>query len=105
MQVFNKVKKGEEVLVCTLCRRQVESLSRHHLIPREEGGNHGPTAELCQPCHSTIHLQLSNRELAQHFNSIETLQKAEALQKYLRWVRNKKITRIANRRSSKSRRR
>ncbi|KAA9340539.1 HNH endonuclease family protein [Adhaeribacter soli] len=84
--------------ICELCRREVESLSRHHLVPREEGGKYGPTAELCQPCHSTIHLLIGNRELAREYNSISALQTAEPLQKYLRWVRNKRVARISNRR-------
>ena len=91
--------KEADKKICELCRREVENLSRHHLVPREEGGKYGPTAELCQPCHSTIHLLLDNRELAREYNSIPALQTAEPLQKYLRWVRNKRIARISNRRS------
>ncbi|MEJ8801633.1 HNH endonuclease [Pontibacter sp. H249] len=90
--------KKELELVCELCRREVQSLSRHHLVPREEGGRYGATAELCQPCHSTIHLTISNQELAQQYNSIEALQTAEPLQKYLKWVKNRPIERISNRR-------
>ena len=90
--------------VCELCRREVQNLSRHHLVPREEGGRYGATADLCQPCHSTIHLSISNQELAQQYNTIEALQKAEPLQKYLKWVKNKRIERIANRRGKNRRR-
>jgi 5-methylcytosine-specific restriction protein A len=84
--------------VCELCGREVLSLSRHHLVPREEGGRYGATAELCQPCHSTLHLTFSNRELALVYNSIPALQQAEALQKYLKWVRTKRIEKLSNRR-------
>ncbi|UOQ82748.1 MULTISPECIES: hypothetical protein [Hymenobacter] len=62
-------------------------MSRHHLVPREEGGRYGPTIDLCQPCHSTVHLLLTNRDLARRFPSVEVLQGAEELQKYLHWVR------------------
>ena len=92
------MKKVPETLICELCQREVGWLSRHHLVPREEGGRYGPTAELCQPCHSTIHLQFSNKELAVLYNSISALQGAEPLRKYLNWVRNKPVTRLANRR-------
>lgn len=92
------MKKAPESQVCELCGRAVDYLTRHHLVPREEGGRYGPTAEVCQPCHATIHLMLSNRELAQLYNSIPKLQLAEPLQKYLRWVKNKPVTRLANRR-------
>ncbi|MET3543314.1 molybdenum-dependent DNA-binding transcriptional regulator ModE [Pontibacter aydingkolensis] len=90
--------------MCELCRREVQDLSRHHLVPREEGGRYGATAELCQPCHSTIHLNISNQELARQYNSIEALQNAEPLQKYLKWVKNRKVERIANRRGRNRRR-
>ncbi|WP_239022900.1 HNH endonuclease [Pontibacter mangrovi] len=90
---------GEQV--CELCGREVQHLSRHHLVPREEGGRYGATADLCQPCHSTLHLTFSNRELAQLYNSIPALQEAEPLQKYLKWVRNKRVEKISNRRGKR----
>ncbi|WP_460612571.1 HNH endonuclease [Hymenobacter seoulensis] len=76
----------------------MQHTSRHHLVPREEGGRFGPTVELCQPCHSTIHLLLSNRDLARRYNSVEALREAEELQKYLHWVRRSRVERISNRR-------
>ena len=88
--------KQQGEAVCELCGREVQILSRHHLVPREEGGRYGATAELCQPCHSTVHLTFSNRDLASVYNSIPALQQAEALQKYLKWVRTKRIQRISN---------
>ena len=90
-------KKHNEA-VCELCGREVQSLSRHHLVPREEGGRYGATADLCQPCHSTVHLTFSNRDLATQFNSIPALLAAEPLQKYLKWVKNRQVQRISNRR-------
>ncbi|WP_162054339.1 HNH endonuclease [Pontibacter pamirensis] len=95
--------KKQDETVCELCEREVQNLSRHHLVPREEGGRYGATAELCQPCHSTIHLTFTNRDLATAYNSIPALQKAEPLQKYLKWVRGKRIQRISNRRGKKRR--
>ncbi len=83
---------------CGLCEREVQRTSRHHLVPREEGGRHGPTVDLCQPCHSTVHLLLDNRQLARRYHTIELLRTAEELQKYLHWVRRSKVERIRNRR-------
>lgn len=100
-QCRNGMAKKEVEQICELCGREVQTLSRHHLVPREEGGRYGATAELCQPCHSTLHLTFSNRELATLYNSIPALQQAEDLQKYLKWVRGKRIERIANRRGRK----
>jgi 5-methylcytosine-specific restriction protein A len=88
----------EEQAVCRLCGRQVSQVSKHHLLPKQKGGKHTETVELCQPCHSTIHLTFSNHELARDFRTITELQQAEALQKYLRWVRDKQISKIRNRR-------
>ncbi|SDY05239.1 restriction endonuclease [Hymenobacter psychrophilus] len=83
---------------CALCEREVQRTSRHHLVPREEGGRHGPTADLCQPCHSTIHLLLDNKALARRYASIEQLRTAQELQKYLHWIRRSRVERISNRR-------
>jgi 5-methylcytosine-specific restriction protein A len=83
---------------CELCEREVSQVSRHHLIPKEEGGRHGPTVALCQPCHSTVHLLLSNRELARQYATVEALRAAAELQKYLHWVRRSRVERISNRR-------
>jgi len=83
---------------CQLCERQVRQVSRHHLVPREEGGRYGPTVALCQPCHSTIHLLVPNRDLARKYPTLEALRGAEELQKYLHWVRRSRVERISNRR-------
>ena len=83
---------------CGLCARAVQATSRHHLVPREEGGRHGPTVELCQPCHSSVHRFLSNRDLAQRYPTVEALREAEELQTYLRWIRRQRVERICNRR-------
>ncbi len=84
---------------CGLCEREVQHTSRHHLVPREEGGRYGPVVDLCQPCHSTVHLLLTNRELARRYNTVESLRGAEELQKYLHWVRRNRVERISNRRA------
>lgn len=86
---------------CELCERAVQQVSRHHLVPREEGGRYGPTVALCQPCHSTVHTFLSNRELARRYHTIAALQAAPELQKYLDWVRRSRVERISNRRGKK----
>ncbi|WP_239691898.1 HNH endonuclease [Hymenobacter coccineus] len=83
---------------CGLCERAVQATSRHHLVPREEGGRHGPTVDLCQPCHSSVHRFLSNRALAREYATVEALRAAEELQTYLRWVKKQRVERITNRR-------
>ncbi|HEX8330107.1 MAG TPA: HNH endonuclease [Hymenobacter sp.] len=83
---------------CGLCEREVQATSRHHLVPREEGGRYGPTVDLCQPCHSSVHRFLSNRDLARRYPSVESLRQADELQTYLHWIRKQRVERISNRR-------
>ncbi|RDC65191.1 HNH endonuclease [Adhaeribacter pallidiroseus] len=91
--------KAKDNIICELCNRQVDAVTRHHLLPKQEGGRYSETVDLCQPCHSTIHRTFTNRELARGFASVQALQQAEPLQKYLNWIKNKSnIIRIANRR-------
>ncbi len=83
---------------CGLCERAVQHTSRHHLVPREEGGRYGDTVDLCQPCHSSVHRFLTNRELARQYATVEALRNAEGLQDYLSWIRKSKVEKIRNRR-------
>ena len=83
---------------CALCQREVQHTSRHHLVPREEGGRYGDTVDLCQPCHSSVHRFLTNRELARQYPTVEALRAAEPLQGYLSWIRKNKVEKIRNRR-------
>jgi 5-methylcytosine-specific restriction protein A len=83
---------------CGLCERSVQQTSRHHLVPREEGGRYGETVDLCQPCHSSVHRFLTNRELAQRYPTVAALRQAEELQGYLSWIRKNKVEKIRNRR-------
>lgn len=93
-----QVSAAAPAAACGLCQRAVQSTSRHHLVPREEGGKHGPTVELCQPCHSSVHRFLSNRDLARRYATVEALRAAEELQPYLHWIRRQRVERIRNRR-------
>lgn len=86
---------------CGLCERPVQQTSRHHLVPREEGGRYGDTVDLCQPCHSSVHRFLTNRDLARQYHTVEALRAAPELQGYLSWIRKNKVEKIRNRRASK----
>lgn len=81
-------------MICELCEREVEKTTKHHLVPKQKGGKYGPTVDLCQPCHSTLHHTFSNKELAQHFNNLDALKSAEKLQNYLTWIRKRNIQRL-----------
>ena len=79
---------------CQLCEREVEKTTKHHLTPKQHGGKYGPTADLCRACHNTLHNTFSNKELASTLNTISLLQTSEKLQKYLNWIKNKKIEKL-----------
>ena len=93
--------RKEELAICELCQREVSFVTKHHLLPKQEGGKHTETVGLCQPCHSTIHVTFSNQELAKKFRTVSALQNAEPLQKYLNWVKTKNIDKIKNRRGKR----
>ena len=84
---------------CGLCEREVQQTSRHHLVPREEGGRYGEIVDLCQPCHSSVHRFLTNRELARQYATVAALREAEELRGYLSWIRKNKVEKISNRRA------
>ncbi len=86
---------------CGLCERAVQHTSRHHLVPRQEGGRYGEVVDLCQPCHSSVHRFLTNKDLARHYHTVKALRAAEELQGYLGWIRKNKVEKIRNRRGSK----
>jgi len=88
---------GESEKICALCQRAVNTVTWHHLVPKDEGGRYSETIAVCQPCHSTIHHLFTNKELKKTFFTIESLQAAERLQTYLQWIRNTGLERITNR--------
>ncbi len=79
---------------CELCEREVARTSRHHLLPKQKGGKHTITADLCQPCHGTIHRTFTNTELARHFTTLEALRNAEKMFVYLQWIRKRKVEKL-----------
>lgn len=70
---------------CALCERQVRQTSRHHLIPKSEGGRE--VVSLCLTCHKTLHQFYSNRTLLDKLHTIERLRAEPAIARYLEWVR------------------
>jgi hypothetical protein len=83
---------------CELCKRPVSFLTQHHVIPRTEHKRkkkrEGLTQEflntviwICAACHKNIHAVLTERELADEYNTIEKLRGFPAIQKFTTWVR------------------
>ena len=74
---------------CELCDREVKKTSRHHLVPKQKGGNKGDTIDVCYPCKDMIHRLIDNYSLAKIYNTLEKLKQASPLRKYLNWIRKR----------------
>ncbi|MFJ7756067.1 HNH endonuclease [Peribacillus muralis] len=87
---------------CELCQRDGIELTVHHLIPREEGGSHLPTAALCKSCHKQIHALYSNKELAIRLYTIALLKDDDSLKKYIKWIKKQPATKAVKIKKSKT---
>jgi len=74
--------------ICELCNRNVSIITKHHLIPLQKGGKKFETLSLCTTCHQQIHALFTNRELATHYNTLESLKKNNKIIKFLRFIEN-----------------
>lgn len=84
---------------CELCQRSGLKLTRHHLIPRKRHRRRSALvrfdrdemchriALLCQPCHSTVHATLSEKELEAAFHTLDALAGHPEIQKFVAWVK------------------
>ena len=83
--------------ICELCKRQVKSTSRHHLIPRTvhknkwfkkkfEKAQLHETVDLCRNCHREIHKLIPEKEMGRHFNTLEKLRSHEKVSNFVAWL-------------------
>lgn len=89
---------------CSLCGRPFErrQLTRHHCLPREEGGTGEHVELLCSQCHGMVHATYTNATLAALYPTIAQLRQAPELRPFLKWVRKQPSSR---RKRNKPRRR
>lgn len=92
---------AKKIETCELCGRTEVETTEHHLVPREEGGNNGPKAFLCIPCHKTIHALYKNKELAIRLNTIEALKADEKVWRFIKWIRKQPSTTLFKTKRSK----
>jgi hypothetical protein len=97
LPALQPVAAQSEERACELCARKVSGISKHHLVPKSEGGT--ATVELCATCHATLHRFFTNRTLAREFNTLEALRRAPEVQRYIAWVRKQPDRAIYVRRS------
>ena len=87
---------------CPICNREVpeEFKEEHHLIPRAvcrrnkysnlsqlEKGNQ--TITVCSDCGNQLHKLFSEKELADHYNTLEKILSQPSIQKWAGWVNKK----------------
>lgn len=89
---------------CELCHRPDIVLTKHHLLPREEGGKEEHISYICEDCHKHIHALYTNRELAVRLNTIEVLQADDKISKYLKFIRKQPASKKVRSRKSRERR-
>lgn len=76
----------EQNHICELCNRNVSIITKHHLIPLQKGGKKFETLSLCTTCHKQIHAIFTNRELATHYHTLESLKRDKKIIKFLRFI-------------------
>ena len=82
----------KEDKICELCERTVDILTRHHLIPKSIKRKR-ETILVCLSCKDTIHI-IPNKDLAKHYNTLETLKAAPELITYMKWIKKQKRDRV-----------
>ncbi|MFV3129668.1 HNH endonuclease signature motif containing protein [Niveispirillum sp. KHB5.9] len=75
---------------CGLCGRPLvagPSVELHHLVPRSQGGKE--TVALHRVCHRKIHAELSEKELARSYTTLESLRAHPDIAAFIGWVARK----------------
>jgi len=81
---------------CAICGR-AETLTRHHLIPRTRHHNKRnqreftraevkTTVGFCRPCHSQVHVVLTEKELERGYRTVESLRAHPEIAKFAAWI-------------------
>jgi hypothetical protein len=76
-------------LPCSLCGRAFSrsQLTKHHCLPRQNGGTKEDVELLCSQCHGMVHATFTNATLAAVYPTIDQLRLAPELGPFLKWVR------------------
>lgn len=75
---------------CGLCGRPMiagPSVEDHHLLPRSQGGR--ATIPLHRVCHRKIHAELSEKELARGYTTLDALRAHPDIAAFIAWVARK----------------
>ena len=87
--------------VCGLCGREVNKLTKHHLIPRTRHKNKKNkrtftrqevkerVAYFCRSCHSHVHAIFTEKELENKYNTIAEISEHPEIRKFVSWIKEK----------------
>jgi len=74
--------------ICWLCTRPLgERVQYHHPVPKSRGGRE--TVPVHPICHSLLHKQFTNAELARTGSDVVKLSADPAVARFLEWIANK----------------
>jgi hypothetical protein len=86
---------------CELCTREVDKITKHHLIPVTRHSNKKNKKNfdrtevqerviwICSPCHRNIHAHLTEKELEYDYNSLEKLLTHPGIEKFTNWIKSR----------------
>ena len=77
---------------CPICKRELgtaDSISKHHLIPKSQGGKDSELILIHNICHQKIHSVFSTKQLKMEYNAVEKLIQHEEIKKFVKWVAKK----------------
>jgi len=90
---------------CGLCGREVERLTRHHLIPRSRHRkilnskkrrqrfsreDLNRTVPLCGPCHRKVHQTFTEAELEREYPTVQALSSHPEMARFVDWISGKR---------------
>jgi len=81
-----------ETQECPICKRPLghkDTISKHHLIPKSRGGRDSELITIHNICHQKIHSVFTEKELKDHYSTVEKLLEHEEIQKFIKWVAKK----------------
>lgn len=75
---------------CPICQRELigtKFVDEHHLVPKAFKGK--DKIRLHKVCHNKIHSVWTERELKNHFHTVERIVEHEEIQKFIKYVSKK----------------
>lgn len=73
---------------CALCRRPLGArVEWHHVVPKSQGGR--DTVPVHPICHRTVHVSVSNADLARLYPTIALLREREDIRRFVAWIADK----------------